>query len=660
MRIKLWIIFLSLSFGLNAQIPMEGLQGYWPFNGSADEFFENENNGIVNGATLTQDRCGNPTCAYNFDGVNDFIECSTDSLEVIDEISISLWIKKSEMGVGADIAVSKFSEFTFDSGYNIQFDANGAAEIRGRDRNEFFSESDNNNISLLDDEWHHLVGIVDKSTWRIYVDNVLVGSFDNGHSMVNIGASANNLRFGRRSSNSSTLPPNFYKGDIDDIFIYNRAISLDEINTLYELDCNVAKETDIDYIGCINDGFEIEVNNVIYNQANPVGVEVIPLEQCIDSIIQVNLNFQEQFRDTVSYFGCQGDGFEVLVGSTLYNESLPQGEEILMNQNDCDSIIQVNLNFQEIVTETIAYIGCEGDGFEVLVGSTLYNESLTQGEELLISQNGCDSIINIDLVFQDLFRDTVSYFGCEGDGFEVLVGSTLYNESLSQGQEIIMNQNDCDSIIQVNLNFQNLFRDTVSYFGCQGDGFEVLVGSTLYNESLPQGEEILMNQNDCDSIIQVNLNFQEIVTETIAYIGCEGDGFEVLVGSTLYNESLTQGEELLISQNGCDSIVIIDLFFEDEVICMEDLEVKLPNIFTPGSSDNNIFRIRAPDNVVITNLQIYDRWGNQIYDNDNPEQEWDGTIDGQPAPSDVYIYTVTYIIPGMDPISKSSDLTLLR
>lgn len=445
MRVRLFILFISLHLGLNAQIPMEGLQGYWPFNGSADEFLENENNGIINGAILTQDRCGNPACAYSFDGVNDFIECTADSLDITDEVSISLWIKKSELGIGADIAVSKFSVFDFDTGYNIQFDANGAPEIRGRDGNDFFSESDNNSVSLLDDEWHHVVGIVDKSTWKIYVDSELIGSFDNGHTMVDIGGSTNNLRFGRRSSNSMVLPPNFYKGEIDDIFIYNRAITLEEINILYELDCHVVKESEIEYIGCINDGFEIEVNNVVYSQANPVGVEVISLAPCIDSIIQVNLSFFDIIRDTISYSGC------------------------------------------------------------------------------------------------------------------------------------------------------------------------------------------------------------------------EGDGFEVLVGTTLYNEFFTQGEETIISQTGCDTIITIDLFFEDATLCLaEEIEVALPNIFTPGLTINNIFRIRAPDSVEIIDLKIFDRWGNLIYDNDNSEQEWDGTIDGNPAPSDVYIYTVTYIVPGQNPIRKSSDLTLLR
>ena len=91
-----------------------------------------------------------------------------------------------------------------------------------------------------------------------------------------------------------------------------------------------------------------------------------------------------------------------------------------------------------------------------------------------------------------------------------------------------------------------------------------------------------------------------------------------------------------------------------------DAMVTLPNIFTPGGSDNRVFRLRTVGLVEVTNLQIYDRWGNKVYDNDNVEQEWDGNINGEAAPSEVYIYTVTYQIPGQDPVTESRDLTLIR
>ena len=54
-------------------VTTNGLVGWWPFNGNANDESGNGNNGTVNGATLTADRFGVANKAYGFDGVDDFI-----------------------------------------------------------------------------------------------------------------------------------------------------------------------------------------------------------------------------------------------------------------------------------------------------------------------------------------------------------------------------------------------------------------------------------------------------------------------------------------------------------------------------------------------------------------------------------------------------------
>lgn len=68
-------------------VPTNGLVGWWPFTGNANDMSGNGNNGIVNGATLTTDRNGNNNSAYSFNGVNQFIQVQTPSLN--NTISIS-------------------------------------------------------------------------------------------------------------------------------------------------------------------------------------------------------------------------------------------------------------------------------------------------------------------------------------------------------------------------------------------------------------------------------------------------------------------------------------------------------------------------------------------------------------------------------------------
>ena len=74
---------LGLTASLWAQVPSyvptNGLVGWWPFNGNANDESGNGNNGTVNGATLTTDRFGNADKAYSFDGVDDFINVGNPS-----------------------------------------------------------------------------------------------------------------------------------------------------------------------------------------------------------------------------------------------------------------------------------------------------------------------------------------------------------------------------------------------------------------------------------------------------------------------------------------------------------------------------------------------------------------------------------------------------
>ena len=88
---------LSLTANFWAQVPSyvpsNGLVGWWPFNGNANDESGNGNNGTVNGVTLTTDRFGVVNKAYNFDGVNDWIEISDNNLlDLNNELTLSAWI----------------------------------------------------------------------------------------------------------------------------------------------------------------------------------------------------------------------------------------------------------------------------------------------------------------------------------------------------------------------------------------------------------------------------------------------------------------------------------------------------------------------------------------------------------------------------------------
>ncbi len=95
-------------------------------------------------------------------------------------------------------------------------------------------------------------------------------------------------------------------------------------------------------------------------------------------------------------------------------------------------------------------------------------------------------------------------------------------------------------------------------------------------------------------------------------------------------------------------------------------EFKFPTAFTPdGDGVNDIFSPTGKLLPTFTDISIYNRWGELVFQGNSSKQNWDGTVGGKPAPADVYIYKATYIkiCPNSTDEKKSTisgDVTLIR
>lgn len=90
---------------------------------------------------------------------------------------------------------------------------------------------------------------------------------------------------------------------------------------------------------------------------------------------------------------------------------------------------------------------------------------------------------------------------------------------------------------------------------------------------------------------------------------------------------------------------------------------KMPNTFTPnGDGVNDVFRPVGDCKFLDFNMQVFNRWGQQVFSTTEPEIGWDGTSNGQPAPSDSYVFWLNYqtTIPGSLRVSEKGGMTLLR
>jgi len=199
------------------QLPTYGLVAHYPFNGNANDISGFGNDGTVYGPTLTTDRFGVSSRAYNFDGNFNYIEVPySSSLSFTTNLTIVAWIKTS----GSTGGICHQHNGSFDG--NFVFGLQGEGNFRfGNSSNPFDSWSVNDNL------WHCVAGIYDDSNNKVYhyIDGALALTQDEFSSLPN-----NSISMIIGDENYFAFP---FTGIIDDIRIYNRALTGDEILALY-------------------------------------------------------------------------------------------------------------------------------------------------------------------------------------------------------------------------------------------------------------------------------------------------------------------------------------------------------------------------------------------------------------------------------------------
>jgi hypothetical protein len=226
-------------------VPTDGLVGWWPFNGNANDESGNGNDGVVNGATLTEDRCGLTNSAYTFDGLDDFINTSFTGILGSGDRTVSYWAKQAQndSGVIGQVVLGWGGNQCGPSGIATGFYCAYNTSLMGItfESNES-SITVASNIPIDDNAWHHYAFVknsnaVSTSQVLIYQDGVLLNTLLGEYlswGTLNTTSTVP-VTFGKRSF--SCVADRFYNGSSDDIAIYNRALTESEIQSLYTSQC---------------------------------------------------------------------------------------------------------------------------------------------------------------------------------------------------------------------------------------------------------------------------------------------------------------------------------------------------------------------------------------------------------------------------------------
>ena len=107
---------------------------------------------------------------------------------------------------------------------------------------------------------------------------------------------------------------------------------------------------------------------------------------------------------------------------------------------------------------------------------------------------------------------------------------------------------------------------------------------------------------------------------------------------------------------GCDSVRTLDLRVRG------DVHLYVPNVFSPNDDGSNdlIQPFLSDLDVDVYRWQVFDRWGNQVFETRNPSESWDGTFRGKPCAAGVYAYTLKMEILNCQEGMLGGDLTIIR
>jgi hypothetical protein len=199
--------------------------GWWKFDNDILDWSGNGNNGICSGSGCPTPTSGKIAGALYFDGIDDYINAGNGtSLNITGSITIEAWIRPSKL---ATSYIAKKASQSSTDGYELSLSSTGKAFFRVNQK----TSSNSYRVDTIDSypitntTWVHLVGIYNGSHLQIYLNGTLQNSVL-GPS--NILSNTDNLEIGGPDGSA------YFKGGIDEVRIWNRALTPQEIEASYK------------------------------------------------------------------------------------------------------------------------------------------------------------------------------------------------------------------------------------------------------------------------------------------------------------------------------------------------------------------------------------------------------------------------------------------
>ena len=224
-------ILYEIGSDLKIPSPHSGLIGYWSFDETGINAYDSSgynNNGLMYSSTTPTDLHSTSSCKIgycaNFDGLDDYVKINNNLDYSQNAFTVLAWINTQDITSCQRVIVS--SKENINSGFVLAQPEGTCNKIRIWANIDGIWRSVDSPDNISTSTWYFIGGSYNSKVLKVYLNDKInssnfSGTFSNNSAATNIGAPDNSASY-------------FFKGIIDEVRIYNRALSDKEINLIYE------------------------------------------------------------------------------------------------------------------------------------------------------------------------------------------------------------------------------------------------------------------------------------------------------------------------------------------------------------------------------------------------------------------------------------------
>ena len=597
-----------------AQINLtQGLVTYHPFTGNANDAGPNGINGNIVNATLTTDRAGVANCAYYFNGADAYIELPYNNLYSFaptGSFSISVWVLPDQNNTWpAQAVVIKSppnSDFTL-SAWNYGIYVLTYHAMSGYAYNHILNGTTSFIQNLC---WYNIITTYNNGIWKLYVNGQLEDANTNQNKFI-LQDGSSKIAFGKKGQSFG----DWYKGKMDDVRIYNRVLTQDEIDSLSFNGTGTRVSDDISI--CQGNSVQLNASGAnSYSWSPAAGLSGTTIANPIASP-----------TTTTRYYvtGTQASGC-----TSSDNVLVTVNPKPVVNVTN-DTLVCENSSVQLLASggATYSWIPSTGLNNSGIPNPVANATATTKYIVNVTSVDGCSAKDSVQLSVRKPGQFTVSpSTGVCINGSKQLNagGGDIYTWTPVNNMNNPAIPNPIATPLQTTI-YSVTINDTV----CR---LSNTLSTTLTVNPLPTIRVTKSTDIDCS-----NSSSQLQAAGGLKYVW---DSDPTLSNTYIANPVATPvlstyykvtGTDV----NGCSNRDSIQV----EVTTNNQSSYLMPSAFTPNNDGlNDCYGIKYWGAILDLDFSIYNRWGQLVFKTTNPGECWDGKINGIMQDAAAFVYVI--------------------